>query len=197
MRKLLVAQESGITVSQEFVAATVNHYADQFRGLRQKSSENIIEMACVVCAARSRLSEIQFGQFCKAIGYNCKSSSIRKFEQIGKQAALLSKYFQKLPNNWTSLYNLVQLDPVILESVLDDGTVSPDITGTEIQKLVAEHKPPEPGNCKRATKYHYKCGVTFDAPLDEVVQRELDKLITDFIAKKAIGTPICSPNGGN
>lgn len=177
------------TNANQKVVVTINEYTRQFNEFRNKTAMNFIAMGRIVCAAKSTLSKIQFDQFCKAIGYESKSSSIRKFEQIGNQADLLSRFIEKLPNMWTSLYQLVLLDPVILKSVLEDGTVTPDISGASIRRLVAEHNPNELGERKNKsnTLFQYIYGKKLDTKVDEQVQRELDELIDNFFISKKGG----------
>lgn len=196
------AHDAVLTAKEASKSSDIDQYVRQFRELSFKTSEAIIDMGMVVCLARSNLvANGQFEQFCKAIGYGSKSSSIRKFEQIGKQADLLIKHAGKLPNNWTSLYILVQLGDQALEDLLDADEISSDMTGAEIKQLVVKHNPPKVSANKSSTKkYRYKCGVTFDEPLAPADQLELDDLIANFIKSKgkayhvATVHAVCSKN---
>lgn len=197
METSLEASESGITANpvsaptnanQQLVVVTVNEYIRRFNEFRNKTAESHIKMGSVVCAAHTNLSDVQFDRFCKYIGFDSKSSTIRKFMKIGKQAELLSKFLDKLPSSWTSLYQLVQLDSAILESALVDGTITHDISGTSIQKLVAEHNPNEQSKSKNKsnTLFQYIYGKRLDTKVDEQVQRELDELIDNFFSSKKV-----------
>jgi len=172
--------------NQKVTRITVNDYTKQFNEFKNKTAESYIEMGRVVREAHTNLSEVKFGQFCKCIGYESNSSSIRKFMRIGEQAELLSRYLPALPSSWTSLYQLVQLDSVILESALDDGTITHDISGASIRKLVAEHNPREQGMSKDKGDMHFRYiyGKKLDTKVDEQVQRELDELIDGFFIDK-------------
>lgn len=197
--------EGAVITNKESVDYDVDRYLHKFREFSLKTSLAIIESAHVVYLAKMSLkADGQYDQFCRAIGRESKSSFIRKFEQIGKQAELFKKYANNLPNTWTSLHILIQLAPEALEDLLKDGTISPEMTGAEIKQLVAEHNPHNVSANKSSTKrYRYKCGVTFDEPLALADQLELDDLIANFIKSKgkacqvATVHAVCSKNTGS
>ena len=103
--------------------ATIEQYVVEFQSFARKTAESIICMAEVVFKAKQELRKLDskgdkahehFSRFCEAIGYNKKTSTIRKLEQIGEMAGMLKSHADKLPNTWTTLYTLSQLGGNVL-----------------------------------------------------------------------------------
>lgn len=194
METLSATKENLIPITQELDTA-VNQYVMQFCGFRLKSSENYIEMGRVVYNAKEDLTELAFKEFCETI--KCNESTIRKFYLIGKQANALMVHSSSLPSKWTNIYTLAQLSTASLKKVLEGGLINSSTTGAEIMEIVAEYRPPKSSN-KNCKKYRYRYSGSLDAPLDDVIQRELDVLVRDFISKKKTETLIQSQSeGGN
>lgn len=171
-----------VAVTTETKPTSVERYLVEFREFSLKTSLSIIESANVVYQAKMSLkADGQYDQFCLAIGRKSKSSFIRKFEQIGRQAELFRKYSSTLPNTWTSLHTLIQLADNVLEKLLEDGIINPNTTGAEIKQLITEHNPPKVSANKSVKKSWYKYELPCDVQLSESDQLKLDGIIANFI----------------
>ena len=84
-------------------------------------------MGRVVFRAKQNLGS-EFAKFCEGIRFEEKSSAIRKLEQIGRKADFLEKYADCLPNTWTTVYRLTQLNE----------DIKPAMTRAEAGKLIAK-----------------------------------------------------------
>ncbi len=129
--------------------ATIEQYVVEFQSFARKTAESIICMAEVVFKAKQELRKLDskgdkahehFSRFCEAIGYNKKTSTIRKLEQIGEMAGMLKSHADKLPNTWTTLYTLSQLGGNVLEQMIDQGHVAASITAKEATALLAAQR---------------------------------------------------------
>lgn len=129
------------TATQQHIATApmeVSNYAERFDQLRRATAGSIIEMGKIVCEAKTKLADEQFEQFCSMVGYERGSSSIRKLEQIGKKSDLLSRYTDKLPSTWTTLYSIAQLGHEIIEEKIESGEINASMSGEEAKQLVGK-----------------------------------------------------------
>ncbi len=162
------------------------HFVEKFHGYKKKTAENFIEMGRTIFEAKRGLSEEEFEQFCISIGHTSLSSFISKFLQIGEKADLLLKNIEKLPNAWTTAYQLTQLSHVTLQKVFDDGKVTQKSTGEEIVSIIDEHRYPSKlqSTEKPPKKFKYTYGGKLDSEIDEATKQELDVLIENFLTKR-------------
>lgn len=111
-----------------------------FRKYATKTAEGILHMSKVVIDAK-KLGYKPFQEFCKEIGRDSGSSTIRKLEGIGKKHDLLSKHQEKLPSNWTTLYTISQIEEGKLEEMLSSGRIEQSLSGKEANRLLGTKKP--------------------------------------------------------
>lgn len=95
-----------------------------------------MEMCRVVYEASKTLSEHEYDEFCKNIGYKSDSSTVRKFLAIGKVYPRMIQYADQLPAAWTSIYALTQMPADDFERCVANGYRLCDLTGGEVDELV-------------------------------------------------------------
>ncbi len=118
-------------------AKSINEYVVEFNYFAAKTADAIIGMGRVVFRAKQNLGS-EFAKFCEGIRFEEKSSAIRKLEQIGRKADFLEKYADCLPNTWTTVYRLTQLNENIFEEAVNSEDIKPAMTGAEAGKLLAK-----------------------------------------------------------
>jgi hypothetical protein len=99
-------------------------------------------MATAVVEAK-KLGAADFTRFCKLIGYDEKSSSIRKLESIGKRYAIFAENIHKLPNTWTTLYLMTKLSDAELKQAFDAGQITRSTTAIKLSETfpkLASHR---------------------------------------------------------
>ena len=112
----------------------------EFNKYAKKSVESVLEMGRVVYQAKTLLEQggnkEGFSEFCEHIGFKSGSSTIKKYICIGKSYAHLVTGMANLPNNWTTIYQISQMDPVRFGELIANGEISPSLTGAGLKKLV-------------------------------------------------------------
>jgi hypothetical protein len=112
--------------------------ADRFNSYQRKTAESIIEMGRIVIEAKSR-SELEFDDFCSLIGYDPSSSTIRKLATIGQKYEYLISRSDKLPPNWTVIYDIARLGEETIEGYINKNQISSQSSGSFIEKLLVRH----------------------------------------------------------
>lgn len=111
-------------------------YVWYFKAHQRRTSVASLQMCRVVYEANKCLTDYEFDEFCKNIGYVPKSSTIRKFLVIGKVYPRLIKYADQLPAAWTSIYALTQMPADDFERCIEDGYPLCDLSTSEIDAMV-------------------------------------------------------------
>jgi hypothetical protein len=52
---------------------------------------------------------------------------------------MIRTHLEKLPSTWTVVHEIAKLDPPAFEALVDDGTINPDTTSTDLKKATGEH----------------------------------------------------------
>lgn len=98
-------------------------------------------MCRVVYEASRVLDSYQFQHFCKEIGYNDNSSTIRKFVAIGKVYPRLIDHADQLPSGWTAIYQITQIPADHFEHMLSNGKRLDQLKGKNLQALLGKTRP--------------------------------------------------------
>lgn len=155
----------------------IQQSATEFRGYARKTVEGSLEMGRIVYEAKTKLQGIgEFESFCELIGHQKRSSTIKKLKTIGERYETLKPIADRLPSNWTTLYQISRLDPEVIVEEVDKGSINNSVTGKDIKALlieigVTEEDPKEP-----TTDLQFRC-VFKECPKDslpvlwEILQR--------------------------
>jgi hypothetical protein len=93
----------------------------QYRQFAKESAENIIKLAETLVRAKAGLSEEDFDRFCKEVHLEKDGSTFRKLMSIGEKISRFAPFFDRLPNNWTTLYKLASIDEEKFQLVTADA----------------------------------------------------------------------------
>lgn len=110
------------------VLMTPNNYAEKVNALSAKTVESILTIGTLMNEAKAELSKSDYEDFLRQTKYAAKSSSIRKWEKIGKSYMRLKPIAHLLPSNWSTLYKLAGLDASQLDLLEQKGILSPTVS---------------------------------------------------------------------
>ena len=130
------------TASSSVATNALDKAVSEFNQYAKQTVTGILEMGRIVSETQSAYDKksAQFKEFCRRIGYEPESSSIRKLKLIGDKYINLKKCADSLPNNWTSLYEISQLASDELNSLIDQGVIHQEVRGVEIKALLKKAK---------------------------------------------------------
>jgi hypothetical protein len=97
----------------------VNEYVARFDAFKKKTAEFLVELGNVVYDAKTNLDGKQLEQFCDRVGLRKDSSTFRKMVEVGRKAVRLKPIVEKLPPNWTTLYELATFEDGQFERAAD------------------------------------------------------------------------------
>lgn len=130
------------TVLDQSATAEIEQYSQQFLSLAKASTENTVAMCEVLHKAKQAFKEkdtknILFKELCKSIGYEkgANDPTIKKYLRIGENAERFRPYLSKLPNSWTTLYEITQLDDELFERAIEEGAINIKMLGKEVRSL--------------------------------------------------------------
>ncbi len=115
----------------------------------RKTAEGVLEMAKVVCEAR-KLKDSEFFKFCEMVGMDGSSSTVKKLIRIGQKYEYLIGHAEKLPANWTTVYELAKLTEEQIEELIDRGVICTSLIAADLNAALG--KPTKPKNKKLETQ---------------------------------------------
>lgn len=126
---------------EEFEVRTRNEYAKAFKAGMKRTAQSTLAMCRVVYEAKRTLSDCDFTDFCSDIGYKDISPAIRKFTVIGKLYPRLILAVDRLPDSWTSIYQLTQIPASYFEGMIKRGDSFRHMKGSDLRRLISYAKP--------------------------------------------------------
>lgn len=136
------------TVLDQSATAEIEKYSQQFLSLAKASTENTVAMCEVLHKAKLEFKEkdqknVFFQELCKNIGYTkgANDPTIKKFLRIGESAERFRPYLDRLPNSWTTLYEITQLDDELFDRAMTEGAINIKMLGKEVKSLKQANLP--------------------------------------------------------
>ena len=126
---------------KDIITRTRTEYVGAFKAGMKRTAMSVLATCRVVYEAKRALSVADFADFCSDIGYKDISPAIRKFIAIGKLYPRLIHAVDRLPDSWTSIYDITQIPAAAFEKVLSDKGSFRHIKGSDLRKLINEAKP--------------------------------------------------------
>lgn len=120
-----------------------DQYVDLFKYTEKRTALATLQMCRVAYEAKKTLSECDFADFCKAVGYSDDSSAIRKFCSIGKVQPRLLQYAEQLPHEWSKIYTLTQIPARTFEVYAEDGFDFRKLKGKDLNALLEATREPQ------------------------------------------------------
>jgi hypothetical protein len=118
----------------------LDRLVEQYQTFARQTVEGIVMMGVTVLAAET-LGPQRLEEFCERVKVDRKGSSFRKLRAIGHAAQRFEPLIERLPNNWTTLYQLAQLPPAQLEEVSQDDRFCSIMTAKDLRSIQSEPIP--------------------------------------------------------
>ena len=204
MIKAIKAIEAAITTvpnGTDIITPEVANYVDRYRHFAKQSAESIINLALTLVEAEDKLKKSEFATFCDQVGIDRNGSTYRKLKSIAINSARFAPVMDRLPNTWTTIYKLANLEPDKFDALVTNGVISPFMTMSDISKQVEGEKPKKSVNDNRDPDFaismdnlntEVKCKVyelikelCSDFSIKLVTAEHLEREISDFNRKKA------------
>ena len=115
----------------------ITFLVEKFNTFARKTAEGVLEMAKVICEAK-KLKESEFHKFCEIVGMSGSSSTVQKLLKIGEKYEYLIGHAEKLPANWTTIYELSKLTVETIEDLIDRGVISTSLMAAELKAALGK-----------------------------------------------------------
>ena len=129
---------------KDIITRTRTEYVSAFKAGMKRTAMSVLATCRVVYEAKLSLSACDFADFCSDVGYKEDSAAIRKFTVIGKLYPRLIHAVDRLPDSWTSIYEITQIPAFTFESMLNGTGSFRHIKGSDLRALINEVKPRTP-----------------------------------------------------
>ncbi len=134
----VIMREVNEIADQPIKKRTIPEYVQAFKANCRKSALASLELGRVVHEARETLSNDEFDEFIKEVGFNSAQGTISKLCCIGRMYKRFKPHIDKLPANWTSLYLITQIPAEYFDNVISTGNSFEDVTGNQLKELIRQ-----------------------------------------------------------
>lgn len=115
-------------------------FVQDFHGFVKKTAQSTLEMCKVVYDAKHTLTNDNFDSFCREIGQKSSDSTIRKYLAIGEKYDDFINYADRLPNSWTSIYKITQIDSTTFSALVSTDNTFATMRAKDIDLLINPNK---------------------------------------------------------
>lgn len=191
MNEIIAAPDATSYVASDVVpfgTSSATEMAEKYNGFARKTAESILNMAKVVWQMKSQKDAAEFDKFCALINCQPESSYIRKFIQIGKKFDFLIANADKLPSQWTTVYQISKLSNEAITTLMDKGAINPSLSGAAVARVLDANKsldtPTKPTVSQKTVSNGTFIGITIQAKLmgipTAVEPRRLNQIIAEL-----------------
>ena len=106
--------------------------------LGRPAVQGILGLAAVISRVHEDLGERYHDAFYLEINVVKDGLLSRKLKAIGKVKTRFAPFVDRLPNSWTTLYELAVLSSEEFKSVVDSGLLSPFVTSQQIRATLSK-----------------------------------------------------------
>lgn len=172
---------TNLTVVESDLTPEVQKYSQQFLSFAKASTENTIAMCELLNRAKVEFKQKEknnknklFNALCTTIGYTkgANDPTIKKFVRIGESAERFKPYIDRLPNSWTTLYEITQLDSDLFDQAIENGAINIKMIGREVKSL---KNASQPDSAASPTVQKPAISITLEADTDKAVIEALYK----------------------
>jgi hypothetical protein len=117
----------GIAASVRTEKPAVSDLVNRYWTIGKRSVRAIIETGTVFFDAY-KLGDDDFAVFHEQIKVALNGSTSKRFSKIGSKRSRLEKHIDRLPNNWTTIYELAALEDDQFQQLIDDDVLHRDVT---------------------------------------------------------------------
>lgn len=155
---------------------------EKFNSFARKTAEGVLEMAKVVYEAR-KLKDSEFYRFCEIVGMDGSSSTATKLIAIGKKYEYLIGYSEKLPPNWTTVYEVAKLTEEQIESLINRGVLTASLIAADLNAALGKGKKIKKKSATPSVPNGNDEGLGFRVQLSTKPDREMAKKIKGLISE--------------
>jgi hypothetical protein len=110
----------------------VKAFVSEYKAYAKKCAENILALARIIMRVEGELGGLYRPDFYAEVGLNHDPSKLTKLKKIGENLTRFQPYLERLPNSWTTLYELARLNDEDFRRVAESGLMHPLATMKEI-----------------------------------------------------------------
>ena len=157
-------------------------FVQDFHGFAKKTAQSTLEMCKVVYDAKHTLTNDNFDSFCREIGQKSSDSTIRKYLAIGEKYDDFINYADRLPNSWTSIYKITQIDSTTFSALVSTDNTFATMKAKDIDLLINPNKASQSKSTQNSSKQS-TAAVTDESNVvasDEVPNAENDAYEADL-----------------
>ena len=157
-------------------------FIQDFHGFAKKTAQSTLEMCKVVYDAKHTLTNDNFNSFCREIGQKSSDSTIRKYLAIGEKYDDFINYADRLPNSWTSIYKITQIDSTTFSALVSTDNTFATMTAKDIDLLINPNKSMQSKSIQNSSKQS-TAAVTDESNVvasDDLVDAQIDASDADI-----------------
>jgi hypothetical protein len=117
----------------EMTETAVQTFFENYIGFTKAAAEHVIKRCETLFKAKTDLSPQGLTELCRRIKLSEKSSTFRKYLTIGENAERLKSEAERLPDSWTTLYELAKLRSDKFDSLVMSEQLHPSMTADDIK----------------------------------------------------------------
>lgn len=151
---------------------TVTEMSSRVNNLSKNSVENLLEIGNIFYESKNNFTTSDYNEFLKETHYVEKSSTIRKWERIGRSYLKLKEVSDRLPPVFTTLYCLSKLSDDEFNILISTNVLTPSITTLEIEESL--------NKVKNQSKSLPKIVIEFQDTVSFGVVKEVDDLLQTY-----------------
>lgn len=163
----------------EFMKPKTVELIERYRSFARKTAEAFIELANTYAEAKHSLDCVEFNIFSREIGVNPESATSKRLLKIATEQGRFMPHINRLPNAYTTLYQLARLDTPRFEALANSGRLNPFITAKDIEEFRNESSPGSKLN-STPSKNAYIGFDALEANSKTVLWNKLSQLGKDF-----------------
>jgi hypothetical protein len=110
---------------------TIESLVNEFNACGKVAAEHVVRRCRTVARAKAK-GKNGFEEFCAKAKLKPGSSTTRKYVRIGAEADWLLPIADRLPADWTTIYDVVKLGQVKAEELIRLGILHPQVTAKEL-----------------------------------------------------------------
>lgn len=144
MANLLVEQTVGVTpeTTSIQVSPAVEQYVERYRYYARNTVESILKLGETVLEAETKLSRLEIMIFCQEVGIDHNGPTFRKLRKIGQQAPRFTPVIDRVPNSWTTVYELAKLENDKFAQLVESQALNPTATMKELRTFIDDGDKP-------------------------------------------------------
>lgn len=122
------------------LSPAVEQYIERYRSHAKRTVESILRLGETIVEAEQQLSRNDIMIFCQEVGIEHNGPTFRKLRKIGQQSARFLPVLERVPNSWTTVYELAKMDKDQFTSIVEAEALTATATMKELKAFIATGK---------------------------------------------------------